>query len=151
MEAPEIHKKGIEMKDLLELLIEAKNKLTFDTQNNFINALNEVKQFDTTLDLDWDNGAGEEWARFIHHEIGKIYMLNSKIGVVFVREIYSDRLPQILYSKYKICLVDNYAEKEWHIDLEALAKGIPEIVWHTSTDIIDPNKFSLDDFYYATI
>ena len=147
----EIREVGIKMNDLLKVLIEANNKLIYQTQEEFINTLNEIKQLDIKLDLDWDKGAGEEWARFIHHEFGKVYMLNSKIGLIFVRKNYLNKIPQPLSTKYKVVIVENYDEKEWYIDLEALSKAVTQIVWHTAKDIVDPSEFSLDDFYYATI
>ena len=47
--------------------------------------------------------------------------------------------------------VSNYDLKEWYIDLELLQKDIPEIIWHTSSDSIDANGFSLDELYFATV
>ena len=142
---------SIRMNDLLKVLTDAKEKIIFRTQEDFIDVLDEVKQSDISLDLDWDNEAGEEWARFIHCELGKVYMLNSKIGIIFTRNSYSDKIPSVLYSKYKILLVDNFDEKEWHIDLEAMKKTVPQIIWHSSEDAVNPKMLSLDDFYYATI
>ncbi|MCL1790395.1 MAG: hypothetical protein FWG40_03400 [Peptococcaceae bacterium] len=139
------------MNDLLEVLLEAKNKLIFLTQDDFTDALNEIKRSDATLILDWDDGAGEEWARFIHQKFGKVCMLNSKIGILFVLKSYADMLPQKLFCKYKICIVEDYDTKEWSIDLDALKRTLTQIQWDASEDAVNPTSFSLDDFYFATI
>jgi len=139
------------MYDLLNVLLEAKKKLIFKTTGSFTNVLKEIEQSDNSLILDWDKGAGEEWARFIHCEIGKVYMLNSRIGIIFVCKAYFDSIPQTLYAQYSVYLVDNFIKKEWYISLNALKEEIPEIVWHTSEDIINSGRFSLDDLYFATI
>jgi hypothetical protein len=139
------------MNNLLEILTEAKDKMIFPTQDDFLDALNEVKKSDAILDLDWDDGAGEEWAIFIHQEFGKVCMLNSKIGILFVRKSYADKISKTLYDKYKICIVENYNTDEWFIDLDMLKRTIPQILWNASEDAVNPTGFSLDDFYFATI
>ncbi|MCL1809782.1 MAG: hypothetical protein FWG42_08505 [Clostridiales bacterium] len=139
------------MNDLLKVLIEAKNKMVFTTQKDFVDLLKEIEQNTSSLELDWDDGAGEEWARFIHHEFGKVYMINSKIGIIFAKRIFSNEIPQTLYDRFIISIVECYDKEEWHVDLETLRKSVSQIEWNTSDDIVNPNAFSLDDLYYATI
>jgi hypothetical protein len=91
--------------NLLEILIKAKDKCLFITEDNFTKVLDEIKQYDTDLKIDWDNGAGEEWARLTHKEHGIVYMLNSKIGILFARKSYESKIPQVFFQNMKYLLL----------------------------------------------
>ena len=67
------------MKNLLSFLENAKKKKIYQNQKEFKENLREIKQFDSSLMLNWDDGAGEEWAGFHHKEHGNVYMINTKI------------------------------------------------------------------------
>lgn len=139
------------MKNILEVLIQAKNKLKFGTNNDFIDHLNIIGSSDKQLTLDWDDGAGEEWARFSHKDHGIVYMINAKIGVIFARKSYEKNIPKKFFLIYEIAIVNNYRNEEWFIDIELLPKLISEIDWSVSQYSVNPNCFSLNDFYYATV
>lgn len=47
--------------------------------------------------------------------------------------------------------VENYDTDEWYIQLKELKEQLPEIDWHASAEAVNDNKFSLNDFYFATI
>ena len=139
------------MSDLLEILIKAKDKCLFKEEEVFIRALDEIKQFDRDLNLDWDDGAGEEWARLNHQEHGIVYMINSKIGIIFARKSYESKIPQVLFSMYEVFITENYDKDEWFIDLAKLKSEVKQISWHASEEAVNPNKFSLNDLYFATV
>lgn len=138
------------MSDLLEILIKAKDKCLFKEEEVFIRALDEIKQFDKDLNLDWDDGAGEEWARLNHQEHGIVYMINSKIGIIFARKSYESKIPQVLFSMYEVFITENYDKDEWFINLAKLKLEVKQISWHASEEAVNPNKFSLNDLYFAT-
>ncbi len=138
------------MSDLLEILIKAKVKCLFKEEEVFIRALDEIKQFDKDLNLDWDEGAGEEWARLNHQEHGIVYMINSKIGIIFARKSYESKIPQVLFSMYEVFITENYDKDEWFINLAKLKLEVKQISWHASEEAVNPNKFSLNDLYFAT-
>lgn len=139
------------MRDMLEVLRRAKHKKTFADQEEFEEALAQIQAADKTLKIDWDDGAGEEWARFSDQTDGTVCMINSKIRVAFVRSKY--RLPNIqhLLCDYEVVLTEDFCSDEWTIDLDKLKHEIPEIYWHTSEDAVNINHFSLDDLYFATV
>lgn len=139
------------MINLLEILIKAKDKYIFEEQDNFIRALDEIKQCDKDLKLDWDDGTGEEWARLIHEEHGIVYMMNSKIGIIFARKSYESKISKDLFSKYEIFITENYDKDEWFIDLERLKSEVNQLSWHASEEAVNPNEFSLNDLYFATV
>ena len=151
MEVREIHKREITMKDLLSFLENAKKKKIYQNQKEFKENLREIEQFDSSLTLNWDDGAGEEWAGFHHKEYGNVYMTNTKIGIIFALQKYEDKIPRKLLEKYEIIIVENYNTREWFVDIEKLKVQIPEICWLVSNDIINPKKFNLQELYFATV
>ena len=135
------------MRDLLKELVMARNKKIYKG-NDFKTLLSTLKGIDIDNKINWDEGAGEEWA-FLNNQSLSI-MLNTKIGIYFVRGELSDDYLDVL-NDGNCVYVSNYDLKEWFIDLEYLQKNIPEIIWHTSGDTIDTNGFSLDELYFATV
>lgn len=139
------------MKDMTQLLLRARDKMQFCNQQQFLNLIRSIEESDTNLKLDWDDGSGEEWARFIEEKKGIVLMLNTKIGVVFIRTSYvrSDvnKLLQNLYVEW----TENYDIDEWFIDLNVIRQQVPEIHWHTSEDAVNVKAFCLNDFYFATV
>ena len=138
------------MRNLLEVLITAKKKSIFKTIEEFIIQLDAIKKSDSELELDWDDGAGEEWAMISHKEHGIVYMINTKIGIIFARKSYVPEIPDEFLSLYEIAVVDNY-DDEWFVDITELKESIPEIYWRVSEDSVNVNCFSLKDLYFATV
>ena len=138
------------MKDLLILLKKAKEKKIFTSQQEFRDVLAKIEE-NNNLRLDWDEEAGEDWARFIHEEMGVVCMMSVKVGIAFVRRNYSLQDFQEILEDVNIVLVDNYSSNEWYIDLVVLDKELPQICWHACENAVDANCFSLDDLYFATI
>lgn len=76
------------MKDMLEILRKARRRKSFSNQQEFKNILMQIQLADTELELDWDDGAGEEWARFSNLADGLVCMVNAGLRLVFIREKY---------------------------------------------------------------
>ncbi len=139
------------MKDLNTVFFKAKEKKCYRNLLEFQNIIEEIVLGDKEITLDWDNGAGEEWARFTKSEVGVICMMNAKIGIAFVRQKYFDKdVLEILKSLVVVDVLD-YSSDEWYIDLSVLENKTPEINWNVSPYAIDTNKMSLNDLYFATV
>ncbi len=151
MVAQGIHKEGHEMKDMLEVLKHAKQKKTFANQEEFKDVLMEIQLADATLRLDWDDGAGEEWARFSNQTDGIVCMINRNIRLAFVRSKYKFQTIEHIIGDYEVVFIEDYCSDEWTIDVTELKHEIPEIYWHASEGAVDVKSFSLDDFYFATV
>ena len=135
------------MKDLLIELLKARNNIIYKS-DDFINVLKSLKSLDKDNAIEWDMGAGEEWA-FCSNSNFTI-MLTCKIGICFVQGIL-DNIYYELLNKLNIVFVGDFSIEEWYVDLDKMKENVPEIFWHSSMDIINPNRFSLNDLYYATI
>lgn len=137
------------MQELSQLLIRAKEKKCFDSLE-FKILIQRIAEFEE-YSLDWDVGAGEEWARFLNTNLEIVLMLNVKIGIVFLKKgsVLTDIL-DILKDLF-IVEVDSYGMDEWCIDISKLESNVPEINWRASKDAVDTEKMSLQDLYYATV
>lgn len=138
------------MENMIEVLKRARNKKVF-TNNEFEELLIKIQTADDNLKLDWDNGAGEEWARFSNQEDGIVCMISAKIGVAFIRKKYKFSNIKNVIDMLEIVFTDDYCSDNWFIDLTNLKQMIPELYWHASEGAVNTNSFSLDDLYFATI
>ena len=118
---------------------------------NFEMDIPQIKIADTELKLDWDDGAGEKWARFYNLTDGIVCMVNAKLGLVFMRKKYKNQDIKNILKNLEVVFTENYYSSDWTIDVSDLKKEIPEIYWHASEDAVNTNGFSLDDFYFATV
>lgn len=55
-------------KNILEILKIAREKKKFNSEEEFKQSLKQIKDFDEKIIIDWDDGAGEEWARIIYQD-----------------------------------------------------------------------------------
>lgn len=138
------------MENMIEVLKRARNKKVF-TNNEFEELLVKIQTADNSLKLDWDDAAGEEWARFFNQEDGIVCMISAKIGVAFIKKKYKFSNMKNILDMLEIVFTDDYCSDNWFIDLTNLKQMIPELYWHASEGAVNTNGFSLDDLYFATI
>lgn len=135
---------------MLEVLKRAKQKKIFVNQE-FKEILMQIQSADATLKIDWDDGAGEEWARFSNQKNGIVCMINRNIGLIFIRSAYKFQNIEHIIGDYEVVFTEDYCSNDWKINTDKLKYEMPEICWHASESAVNVNCFSLDDFYFATI
>lgn len=136
---------------MLEVLKRAKHKKPFTNQEEFKETLAQIQAEDTTLKIDWDDGAGEEWARFSNQADGIVCMINSKIRLIFIRSTCNFQNFDHIIGDFEVVFTENYWSDDWTIDTGKLKDEVPEIYWHACEGAVNSNCFSLDDFYFATV
>ena len=139
------------LKSCNEVFLRAKAKKTYRDTAEFQNILDALRQAEPSLRLDWDDGAGEEWARGWTDD-GFFCMLHARIGVAFVRGLHSvnAHVAQVLSELY-VEEVEEANAVQWHVDLAALRAFTPEVCWHASHDAVSEDGLSLNDLYFATV
>lgn len=138
------------MENMIDILKRARNKKVF-INNEFEELLKKIHSADSNLKLDWDDGAGEEWARFSDREKGVVCMVSAKIGLAFIRKSYNFNNIKSAIDMLEIVFTEDYSSENWFVDLVILKKQIPELYWHASEGAVNTNSFSLDDLYFATV
>ena len=135
------------MRDMFIELLDARKHKTYK-ENEFEGLLIKLEKSHEGNTVEWDSGAGEEWA-FVNNS-GLSLMLNRRIGICFVCGKLDESVMACL-SQCKCVFVDGYDIEEWCVDLTDLHTGIPEIVWSATDEAVDPHCFSLNDFYAVTV
>lgn len=138
------------MENMVEILKKARDKKIF-LNNEFQELLTKIQLADRNLKLDWDDGAGEEWARFSNQKEGIVCMISAKIGVAFIRKCYEFNNIRDVINMLEIVFTNDYCTDNWFIDLVDFKQRIPELYWHASEEAVNTNGFSLDDLYFATV
>lgn len=136
---------------MIEAFEKARELPCFGSNEEIKNLIADICAKDSSLTVDWDDDAGEEWVRLCSKVHGKVFMMHTQLRIVFIRKSYdferiSDALGQIA-----VIFTDNYSADEWSIDLAELKNNFPEINWRASEESVNPDCFSLDDLYFATI
>lgn len=139
------------MQDLGKMFIQAKKKKVYRNIDEFQDILNKILNSEINILLDWDNGAGEGWARIVHKQKGVVCMLNTKIGIVFFRSNFMKHKTIESLNSLFLVKVSSYSSADWSANLPLLEEEIPEISWECCSDGTEVAKMSLDDLYFATI
>ena len=138
------------MENMIDILKRARDKKVF-LDDEFEELVTKIQLADSNLKLDWDDGAGEEWARFSTQKDGIVCMISAKLGVAFIRKSYKFSNIKNVIDMLEIVFTEDYCSENWFIDLIDLKQMIPELYWHASEEAVNVNSFSLDDLYFATI
>lgn len=138
------------MENVIDILKRARDKKVF-SYDEFVELLAKIQSSDSNLKLDWDDGTGEEWARFSNLKDGIVCMISAKLGVAFIRKSYKFNNIKNIVDMLEIVFTEDYCSENWFIDLADLKQMIPELYWHASEGAVNANSFCLDDLYFATI
>ncbi len=130
--------------DITEFFIKAKEKGTWDTAR-FKELILLLKARFPQLIFDRDEGAGEEWLRIYHNEYGIIAMLHTKIKIIFTRIFDFSGFG----SYFDIIEINSFNKADCKINLNVINLQCPELCWHS--DAVKPDRFSLQELYFATV
>lgn len=142
---------GISMNDMIKVLEKAREFPLFGGNEEIKNLIAAICAKDSSLIVDWDDDAGEEWVRLCSKVHGKVFMMHTQLRIVFIRKSYDFDLISDALEQIAVIFTDNYSADEWYIDLFELKNNFPEISWHACEEAVNPDCFSLDDLYYATV
>lgn len=138
------------MKELSRLLFKAKEVKEYSDILEFETLIEKIKEL-KEYKMDWDEDAGEEWARFLNSNSEIVLMMNIRIGIAFLRgDCFSEKIVSILKELF-IVEVENFGSDQWCIDLSKIRKELPEISWMASEEAVNTEEMSLQDLYYATV
>lgn len=130
------------MRDITKYFTQARKSGLFTLQE-LTRTISEISALFPECKVDWDDGAGEDWARFYNSE-RLLCMLHTRLKIAFS---VSD-IPDI---GIKVILVSNFTENNLSIDLDEIRAECPELYWGACAEAVDPNCFDLNDLYYATV
>ena len=135
------------MRNLLDEL-QATHHITCD---EFEQVLQELLALDKKASLEWGGWEVEEWARIVNFKYGIICMAHTKLNIAFFKRKYVKKIPSSILSKFQAVITEGYDEEEWYVDLFKLKSNYPEIDWYATDDVVNSQKFCLNDLYWATV
>ena len=136
--------------DLTPLLSEARQFSSRWSKDKVRQAAKCILQHLRGTTLDWDEWAGEEWARvlldrtvlaLIHVQTPLVFML-----ATYLRKDLASELSEI--GSHTVS-VDDFEEKHYKVDQSRLKEVFPGKLW--PSDAIDPEKLSIFDLWWATV
>lgn len=140
-----IEKEYVKLKDLTADFIKAVSKGLWNKHDIDI-ALDKILLKYSSLKIDWDKGAGEEWVRLCDDKYVVLCMIHCKIKIIFAKKIDLSFLENVT-----VISVSDFNAAEWKIDLNLIAGSCPELCWNASPNAVDPSGFSLLDLYFASV
>ena len=105
-----IGKEYVKLKDLTADFIKAGSKGSWNGHDIDI-VLDKVLLKYSSLKIDWDKGAGEEWIRLYDDKYGIVCMMHCKIKIIFAKKI---DLFFWLYHKKRLISVAIYGKMQYN-------------------------------------
>ncbi|MBE6949957.1 MAG: hypothetical protein E7451_01300 [Ruminococcaceae bacterium] len=137
------------MRDILEIFKSAREHYCFRNLREFYHCICALQSEFPGMTLDWDDGAGERWARLWDGDWW--FMVHRRLGIAFMRGPHDAAPIPSSIAHLTIVPVTGIDAEEWYLDVDQLCRDFPEIGWHACADAVDPTAFSLSDLYYATV
>lgn len=132
------------MCDLTNILIAARKKKRYRTLNAFASDFYSHISIIENCNVIGDVDCGERWVW-----VPEVGMFHTEVGVCFILEKYAETFKN--FFDIAIVTVPDFDEQIWSIDLEHLKHEVPEIQWAASDKAVNPNCFSTQELYYATV
>lgn len=139
------------MVDLTPFLLKAAQQDTNWSKNNLLHTLNQVVQTVPGAIIDWDEGAGEDWASILGpNRVLAIVRVDIPLAIIGtemtrIKDIFERQAVVV------ICAAD-WQASEYGIDISALEKQLPG--WNWPSEITSPSgsqSISIQDLWWATI
>ena len=117
--------------------------------NEELNSIVEELSLLLKSTLDWDYRDGENWGRLIRND-NKLLIFHSTLPIMIIHnsisEIVNKKLREKNLDVLQTLIIESWNHDGYSINLSEMKDVIG---WHSST--ISPDKFSMDEFWYATI
>ncbi len=129
-----------------------------DNRSKPLNSKMQLKLFikdilitNPNIEVDWDEWSGEKWASlFIRGE--KFAIICAELPVVFILKEKKELIKNInSLCEHNYIEIKSFVDNMWMLDKNEFEQKIPQLIWHASDEAINVNKFSTDDFWFATI
>ena len=136
------------MKDLINEIYEAKKLNSSWNEGEVFKLAEYFKRNNPNAYIQWDWGSGEEVCAFTMNNQLTAFV-HTKYPICFcMNEFY--RYKEIWSNRLWFVSVDDFHKNEWFVDLNILRQIAPEINWLADKDAVNPEKFSIDAFRFAT-
>lgn len=133
--------------DLTALLIQAYEQRSSWSEETLVSTLHLLGTLFPFASLDWDQDAGENWARFLRRNNVFIYV-RVDMPVVIVLSTYASEVESLFSNKVTVITVPDMAVQNYSLDASEIDRLFPENIWSSE---VNPDKFSIDELWYTTV
>lgn len=134
------------MIDLTDVLLKAERYNSLWSKDSLKSLINKNKN----VIFDWDMECGERWATILLNNKFLGY-ISSVIPLVFCKSVLLKDTQKILECKVLFISEDDFDDKKWFIDPQRLERESKKLKWIVNEQVLNFEKFSINDFWYATI
>jgi hypothetical protein len=102
----------------------------------------------TGATVEWDEDAGERWARVLtgRHVLA---LVRTDLRLVLHRTDWAGRPPPDLTSEVVLTPIENFDECIFEADRQVLRSAFPSLV--SAPESLDAERFSISDLWWATV
>ncbi len=132
-----------------EILISVKYQRNW-SKGQLIQLIKRWEKKNTAIWFDCDFESGEQWVRVFKDDY-MFGLIGVGVPILFLDTFFERS--NINYKSIKdvhVVMEIDFDAKAWILDLEIFEKAFPQ-VWHASSDSINPERMSINDFWYATV
>jgi len=133
--------------DLTVLFLQAYEQKNSWSEEALVSTLHLLGTLFPFASLDWDEDAGESWARFLRRNNVFIYV-RADMPVVIVLRAYASEVESALSGQVVVINVPSMSAQNFSFDVSEIGRLFPEHIW--SSDV-NPNSFSIDELWYTTV
>lgn len=134
------------MHDLTDILFKAEQYNSAWTKKSLQLLIGKKKG----VTFDWDMESGERWATFFVNGDFAGYV-NSVIPLAFCKTSLLKETEKIFEAEVIIISEDNFDDKKWFIDPQRIKRYSSKLKWIIDEQVLTFERFSVNDFWYATI
>jgi hypothetical protein len=136
------------MRELINEIYEAKKNSTTWDADILLKYVKRIQEDNPHIRILWDWNSGIDVCGLAIND-KLIAYIHSRCPICFAKKEF-EKYMEVFGSKLWLVLIEDFYKDEWHVDLNKLAEIAPEVSWCASKDAVDPDKFSIDGFKFAT-
>ena len=138
------------MRDLLTEIVNAKkikNSNSNWNEEKLLIMVNCFQKDDKSNNILWDYLSGEEICTFFISKKVVAYV-HSLLPICFCSKEFGKYITPWSNALWFVTTED-FAKEEWFVDVKKLQEVSPEVHWLACDEAVNPESFSIDEFFFA--
>jgi hypothetical protein len=136
--------------NLTPYLLEARLRSTSWTNADFQRLVSNLLESVGESSLDWDQGAGEGWARIlVGNQVVAIVRFDEPLVFLLDRYLTGSLANELQEHKIVLVRTGDMDSKTYKLDVESIRDIFPNLQW--PYEAIDPGELSVLDLWWATV
>jgi len=105
----------------------------------------------TTFSVDWDYWSGEDWLTLLKDR-RRVGIVCIKLPLAFIAtSIKNDIASHSIFNKLHVETIDDFDIACWNLSINDFNSKFSELDWHGFENALNPEAFSTNELWYATV